>query len=211
MQNCDERWRICGDGSVCTPRLNSAAPICFTAGTTPRGERCANNLECEPGTLCFGSSGELYCLDACHQLDENVCPPDSRCEVIDSGGKGLCRPRLGASCATSADCSDDLRCSEELADELQGLLPAGYCTEAGCTTDSDCPLGGVCRTLPGPDATTEIAICMATCTTDGDCRFNQDYRCLRDSYCDQVGNPQECEAFRDGKDICFPVELVSNF
>jgi hypothetical protein len=211
MQNCEERWRICDDGSVCTPRLNSAEPICFTAGTSPRGARCETNLECEPGTLCFGSGGELYCLEACHHLDPGVCPDDARCELIDNGGKGLCRSRLGASCTTSADCSSTLTCSEELGAEFESLLRAGYCTDAECASDADCPFDGVCRTVPTAEGNTQTAICMATCATDGDCRFNQDYRCLRDGYCDETSDPEACEAFRAGEDICFPVDLVSNF
>ncbi|QDG54720.1 hypothetical protein FIV42_29440 [Persicimonas caeni] len=207
MENCTEAGRICDDGSVCTSRLASADPICFTAGTTPRGERCDTNLDCEPGTLCFGSDNEYYCLQACHELDPGVCPQDTYCDTISESGKGLCRTRVGAGCTSSADCTDTLTCSEELGDAFAGLLPGGYCTQSECSADADCPGDSVCRTFPD----TSTAICVATCATDGDCRFNADYRCLRDGYCNEVSNPEGCEAFRAGEDVCFPVALIENF
>lgn len=207
MKNCSDPGRICEDGSVCTSRLAGADPICFTAGRTPRGESCETNLDCEPGTLCFGSGQEYYCLRACHQLDQGVCPDGTYCATTSSGGKGLCRSRVGAACSTSAECADALTCSEELGDGFVGLLPAGYCTQSECARDADCPANGVCRTFPG----TSTRVCVATCTTDGDCRFNQDYRCLHDGYCHEVSNPDGCEAFRGGEDVCFPVALIDTF
>ncbi len=207
MSNCSEPGRICEDGSVCTPRLNPADPICFTGGDTATGERCQTNLDCEPGTLCFGSDSDHYCLPACHELDPGVCPDGTSCELLSSSGKGLCRSRVGATCDTGTDCAEALSCSEELGGEFSGLLPGGYCTQSGCASDSECPENSRCRTFPG----TSTPVCVATCASDGDCRFNQDYRCLRDGYCDDVGNPEGCEDFRVGEDICFPVALSSNF
>lgn len=207
MKNCSQAGRICEDGSVCTSRLAGADPICFTAGTTPKGEHCETNLDCEPGTLCVGSNEEYYCLLACHELDADVCPESTYCATISESGKGLCRSRVGAECADSSECTDALTCSEELGEEFVGLLPSGYCTDSECTSDSDCPTDSVCRTFPG----TSTPVCVTTCGTDGDCRFNQDYRCLRDGYCDEVSNPEGCEAFRDGEDVCFPVSLASEF
>ncbi len=207
MHNCADPGRICADGSVCTPRLSPSEPICFTAGTTPRGERCENNLDCVPGTLCFGTEQERYCLDACHELDPNVCPAGTHCDTGSDGGKGLCRSDLGATCASTADCGDGLDCSTDFGSPLADALPGGYCTVEDCASDADCPDSGVCRTLPGASH----PICLTTCAGDADCRFNQDYRCVDDRYCNNVDNPEGCEAFRDGENICFPVTLNANF
>ena len=207
MTNCSQPGRICEDGSVCAPAAQGNQPTCFTAGTTPQGEPCETNLDCVSGTACFGIEGEHYCLDACHELDPDVCPEGTYCETGSSGGKGLCRSIVGAGCSSSDDCLDSVICSSEIGEEFTDLLTAGYCTQPGCSDDSECPTGSVCRTVPG----TTTPICMATCASDGDCRFNQDYRCLRDSYCDEASNPEECESFRDGEDICLPVELIDGF
>lgn len=207
MKNCDEVDRICDDGSVCSPRLGAAEPICFIGGSTPRGQRCEDNLDCVPGTRCFGVNGERYCLEACHELDPGVCPEGTHCQIVSDSGKGLCRSDLGAACQADSECTGELSCSADLGAPLADMLPSGYCTAVDCTTDADCPDRGVCRTLPGSDQ----PLCMYTCGSDADCRFNQDYRCVDERYCQQVDNPDGCQAFRDGEDICFPVQLNPNF
>ncbi|MFP4596656.1 MAG: hypothetical protein ACLFVJ_00305 [Persicimonas sp.] len=205
MKNCPEPGRVCDDGSICVRRLSQASSICYTGGDTARGESCGNNLDCGSGTLCFGTDAESYCLDACHELDSQVCPEGTYCHT-DANSQPLCRSVLGARCASSDACADDLVCTEDI-DALAGLFGGGYCTVDECSDDTDCPDGGVCRSVPD----TQRAICLNRCASDGDCRFNQDYRCLSERYCAQSDRPDDCDAFRDGADVCFPEALIGGF
>jgi hypothetical protein len=190
MATCDEHWRLCADGSVCTPLRNGSA-VCFTGGAGSERDECVFNTDCAPGLLCFGTSAEAYCLSACHELDP-ACGPDQICRTR-SSGKGYCRDALGAPCEASADCAGSLGCTtEELDTGEQELFPSGYCALFDCETNSDCPGDSVCRPLGAGDSARRL--CLDVCASDADCRFHQGYRCLGAASCEGSDSPESCEA-----------------
>ena len=203
MLICDEAGRVCGDGSICTARLN-APPVCYTLGDVPEGQPCTVNLECAPGNLCFGIEPEQYCIQGCHPLDD-VCAEGEFCDATDR--KGPCRSKVGSDCEATDDCPDDLVCSSVQADPLGSTFPKGYCTTTGCSSDDDCPYDSICRTPPG----TQTAICMQTCDTESDCRFNHDYTCLGPTECSETNDRQACGDFLDSQKLCVPDAFSSAF
>jgi hypothetical protein len=203
MRICDEAGRVCDDGSICTARLN-APPVCYTLGDVPEGGTCTVNLECTPGSLCFGSEPDQYCIRGCHPLDD-ACDDGEFCDANDQ--KGPCRSIVGADCDATADCRDDLICTTAQADPLGSAFPDGYCTATGCSSDDDCPYESVCRTPPG----TETAICMQTCETESDCRFNQGYTCLGPTDCGETNDRQACGDFVGSQRLCVPDAFKTAF
>lgn len=199
MAECSQAGRICADGSVCTALLAGDRPVCYIGGSTEGGLSCETNLDCTPGTLCFGTDTEAYCLPACHR-DDPVCEAGAYCRY-GSSGKGYCRQAFGDGCSSEGFCQLGWTCSERI-DELAGVLDGGLCT-AECTSDADCEQG-VCRTVPS----TSVAVCVETCQTDGDCRFNQGWRCIDAARCQQADDPAACESLRDGQNLCLPDGLV---
>ncbi|MFK7988165.1 MAG: hypothetical protein AB8I08_19245 [Sandaracinaceae bacterium] len=82
-----------------------------------------------------------------------------------------CAPSIGDSCGSSIDCSvnGDRTCDL--------TRPGGACTIFSCEADN-CPDDAVCvRFRPDPSRLAFNA-CMRRCTQDGDCRFDDGYRCL---------------------------------
>lgn len=82
-----------------------------------------------------------------------------------------CTPSIGDSCNTAFDCSinGDRQC--DLA------RPNGACTVFSCEADT-CPDDSVCvRWRPEPSRLTFTA-CMRNCEEDGNCRFDEGYRCM---------------------------------
>lgn len=203
MRVCAEAGRVCEDGSFCTSRLN-APPVCYIGGTLTEGETCETNLHCEPGNLCFGRDGERYCDGACHPLD-NTCPNGEFCDS--TGDKGPCRSMVGAECATSADCSEELECTAEQDAPLDGTFPSGLCTVVACGSDEDCPYDSRCRTAPG----TETPICLQSCELEADCRFNQDYTCLASVECNDTSGGEACGQFLDSASLCVPDAMLDTF
>ncbi len=83
-----------------------------------------------------------------------------------------CAPEIGDGCNSSADCSVN-------GDRICDLAyPGGYCTVAGCDTDT-CPDGAVCVEWRFSPDRTAASYCMASCGGDGDCRG--DYACMQDA------------------------------
>jgi hypothetical protein len=97
-----------------------------------------------------------------------------------------CSPKIGDSCSVSTDCSAT---GDRLCDITE---PGGYCTVFNCEPDS-CPDDAACinfgTTLSvGPvpgctvaqgDSPYQRSFCMASCTSDSDCRGG--YKCLEPS------------------------------
>jgi hypothetical protein len=203
MQICSDAGRLCDDGSFCTARLN-APPICYTLGDVSEGGACTVNLECEPGSLCFGAEPEQYCIRGCHVLDD-VCQEGEFCDTRDQ--RGPCRDIVGADCESNEDCEDSLTCTATLADPLGSTFPRGYCTDTGCTSDADCPYASVCRTPPGAST----AICMQPCEFESDCRFNHDYTCLGPTECVDTNNREACGEFLGNQKLCVPDSFQTQF
>jgi hypothetical protein len=65
----------------------------------------------------------------------------------------------------------------------------GYCEYVGCSADTDCSAGAVCRVVEG------VSYCLVDCTTDTDCSFNG-MPCVEDdngaNYCDLDWGPGGC-------------------
>ena len=66
---------------------------------------------------------------------------------------------------------------------------AGYCEYVGCSADSDCIGGSVCRVVDG------TSYCLVDCQSDTDCAFNG-MPCIEDdngaNYCDLDWGPGGC-------------------
>ena len=79
---------------------------------------------------------------------------------------------LGDACAASSECGGGLYC--------EGSLPGGYCS-TDCSSDSDCPAGGLCFSLEdGGGALYQV--CLKPCSVSGDCG-RSDYVCDADGTC----------------------------
>ena len=79
---------------------------------------------------------------------------------------------VGAKVGDSCEKGDE--CPNEGFPACIQTWPDGYCTELQCVLGS-CPAGSVCvRGIRFPDAPYD-AFCLATCTSDADCR--EGYRC----------------------------------
>lgn len=94
-----------------------------------------------------------------------------------------CAPSIGDSCSSALDCSinGDRQCDS--------TRPGGACTIFGCEADT-CPDDAVCvRFRPEPSRLTFTA-CMRRCEMDGNCRFDDGYRC-------RSGEAMSCSADED--------------
>jgi hypothetical protein len=199
MSVCDDPYSLCDDGSICTPVSESVTSVCYIGGSLEQNQDCASNLECAPGLLCFGTGDQFYCRDGC-ETDTGVgCLPGEYCRGLPTGA-GICRPTLGESCATAADCpAPGLECSAELEGDWDTVYPGGYCTTA-CQTNEDCSIGSRCVGLPtGGDR-----ICLRPCEHVSDCRFNEDYRCVASENCSAEPDPELCTALTGPSAACLP-------
>jgi hypothetical protein len=206
MAHCEGPWSICEDGSVCTP-VATGEPICYTGGSLEHGGQCNSNLACGSGLLCVGLPDRPHhCLEACH-TETGGCGEHRLCRQFGDAGKGYCRHHVGRECVGGADCAGGLTCTMALGETLVRDFPDGYCTSTGCETDADCPGESVCR----PHAASGTRLCLAPCRVDADCRVGRQsgYRCLTESFCETVADPDRCRALRDGDNLCAPPALFS--
>lgn len=81
-----------------------------------------------------------------------------------------CAPRIGDGCQNSTNCSIN---GDRLCDTSQ---PGGNCTVFDCQPDR-CPDDAVCVRFNPVPARRAIVACMRRCSTDGDCRSGDGYRC----------------------------------
>lgn len=81
-----------------------------------------------------------------------------------------CSPAIGDSCSSSLDCSVQ-------GDRICDLAsPRGYCTIPNCEA-SECPDEGACIEFFSEPQRLTRTYCMRKCSSDGDCRTDQGYRC----------------------------------
>lgn len=193
MAKCTVNYDLCMDGSVCLPVMTQDASICYLGGGFAEKEACNSNLDCAPGLLCFGTSGQFFCRQAC---DEGLgaCASDDYCLRL-STGAGLCRDTVGAPCP-GAPCATGLGCSLDDPD-ISSLFPGGYCTK-DCGSDADCPGDSVCRKFPS----VAKSICVGSCSHPSDCRFNAGYDCYDATSCSDSADPTACETFFGGHRLC---------
>jgi hypothetical protein len=91
-----------------------------------------------------------------------------------------CQPDIGDSCSTNADCS---LTGDRLCDVTS---PGGYCTQFNCLPGK-CPDEAACVGFYSrlsnacddalPEQRFERSFCMKKCTSDGDCRESEGYKC----------------------------------
>ncbi len=109
------------------------------------------------------------------------------------GTLSACSPKIGDSCTVHTDCS---AAGDRLCDPT---FPGGYCTIFNCEP-SKCPSDSVCvaynvsvAAAPGcndpADNRLERTFCMASCSSDGDCRGG--YVCA--DYSNPQSNPWDAE------------------
>lgn len=192
MALCEEPGRLCEGGEVCTA-LAGGESVCYPGGTSRLGERCASSLDCPLGASCLGTASERYCMRVCHAQDPDACLTEQRCVIASTGGAGVCRDRVGSSCADDA-CPEGLTCSTAREEDAVGAaFPGATCTRFECDSDAACTNTSDCRPLLG-DAT--LRACLDRCDSDAECRFNLDMRCRGQEACDALDDPERAAACR---------------
>jgi len=84
-----------------------------------------------------------------------------------------CSPSIGDTCGVSTDCDIN---GTRICDLAQ---PGGYCTIRGCDVGT-CPDGEAsCIQFRADEPRLADSFCMAVCDSDGDCRNDEGYRCVR--------------------------------
>lgn len=90
MRQCDYdagdgvEQRLCRDGAACL--LIEGMHVCYLGGAHPIGTACADDTQCEPGTVCAPDS--LRCAQACTLGNDAPCAGLETCDPI---GGGICR------------------------------------------------------------------------------------------------------------------------
>ena len=205
MRECEALGRLCEPGGEVCVALDGgdgAAAVCYVGGFKGAGERCATNVECERGALCFGSEAAgRYCLaPACHRDTPRCERPEDRChwhKEGDASRSGWCQPPLGQSCEAQRDCEEaGLTCSIDpaLAPPLSRLYNAALCTRAWCEASGElaCPASGACLSATFYGETTRF--CARRCERDAQCRFQLGERCWREEECAARQDEQACRA-----------------
>jgi hypothetical protein len=214
MKTCDQDGELCADDSVCTAR-SQGEPVCYIGGELPAGSACNSNLQCAPGLLCAGvTDGEYYCIRACETGPDTStrCASSETC-VKTGPNRGVCRSSVGHRCAISQSCDADSLCPNNLTcltcasdtPELHDYFPGGYCSNIGCTDDTDCPGVAACRSLTDNDSP---SVCLRTCDGPADCRLDPGYTCLQPADCADTGAPADCRNFLDERGLCLPDEAA---
>lgn len=115
--------------------------ICSTAGTAEPGASCEDLSECQPGSLCIGSPGALFCRTVCEDHPDCTGGPGSRCvsEVRDGTGAA---PPAAVVCTIHCDPVDNDGCPSENACRLyaDATDPTRHLTD--CTRSGTGGAGG---------------------------------------------------------------------
>lgn len=82
-----------------------------------------------------------------------------------------CSPRIGDSCTSSTTCSIN---GDRVCDLTQ---PSGACEVFDCQADQ-CPDDAVCARFSPAEPRLSVVACMRRCTSDGDCRQGDGFRCV---------------------------------
>ncbi|MBP8805607.1 MAG: hypothetical protein KBG48_12630 [Kofleriaceae bacterium] len=149
---------------------------------------CTSDAQCGTGNLCATINDPLgaynACLPACG-TDPCVCPDGQACATSFfnaplANGDRACLPGNptavdGAACTEFAQCAVDSQCLNEPFE-----YPGGQCSRVSCTIGNDATCaGGHCVNLA--DITSGFntgTTCVDTCTTDGDCRQADGFKCV---------------------------------
>ena len=197
------------------PRRDGGLIVHHDAGAPPT---CTSTCECPQGLACLqglcktAGVGPVWCCsnkgcpidEVC--LDVNERP--GRCPTLPDAGPDAGMPDLGAGRVGSA-CDFDTDCDQGAgltcwSQNEPPFLWGGYCTVDNCTPT--CPANSVCINFAGANP---LMGCMASCTTDNDCRS--------DAYCFVIPNSTiricrpDCRddlfdcAPRDGTTFCSPM------
>jgi len=213
LPTCTVGGDPCPAGSGCVDfdvdGRDECGPSAF--GAVPLGERCTLASDCAAGDGVFCGYPDLVCTRFCEddascgsggrcvraaadetRICRRACTSDAtcgagmRCLDIDASGQKECVVEgsglspVGGACAATSGCADGLVC--------RGSAPGGVCTR-GCGAGVACPSGSRCAALDGgPD------VCLATCTTDGECRQGEGWACFDG---DDDG-AKECRPFGGG-------------
>jgi hypothetical protein len=95
-----------------------------------------------------------------------LVPAAILCAAVAAG----CAPSIGDSCSNSTNCSvnGDRQCDLS--------QPGGYCIVFDCQPDR-CPNDAVCVRFSPDEPRHSVVACMRRCSSDGDCRSGDGYRC----------------------------------
>jgi len=73
------------------------------------------------------------------------------------------RAATGAPCSSSDECEQHLDCQQDTD------LPGGYCAQAGCSSNDDCPTASVCI---------EGGLCARPCSAGAECEGKSSQQCV---------------------------------
>jgi hypothetical protein len=133
---------------------NPGGRACSTGGTTPPGEPCANNADCQAGSMCV-NTGVNLCMEFC--ADDAACnAPGGQCLItlVDSAMQTIpdavlcslnCDPITNTGCSAGGCALGQEEVSMELFTLCQG---AGAGTQGSvCADNGDCAGGYGCFDL----------------------------------------------------------------
>jgi hypothetical protein len=170
---CDPATASCGAAQTCAVDCMTQKGECVAAGSSPAGDVCTKNADCQPGTQCFAYSGTCQ-VSACLKF----CKTDSDCGA---GTGSVCQGKISCpiggttvltayhTCTFGCDprgaaitgCPAGLHCF--VVDTMDQVDCA--CTEASrtkqegevCALGVDCAPGLICNRMNG------TSICRTIC------------------------------------------------
>jgi hypothetical protein len=189
-----------GKNAVCTVTTADGRGACSGA--------CTANSNCGAGGQCitvasFGETAVSFCAKTC--TDDSQCDPELECretvdvrgvldsifELLDGGIEGLNAedtPKICQEKANTVNLANGAvgkACTASNADSVCGggtcdvtpLNPGGYCTGM-CFEDSHCGNTGGCARDALSSTFGAPGSCRVKCTTDDQCRKDEDYTCV---------------------------------
>lgn len=199
MSLCLNPGGLCASGQACIelPETNGQIAICYAGGQTPSNLPCSSNLECAAGNLCFGDDATRYCIAACDPQTSQGCEPDQVCQTGPSGAS-YCRDALGALCEETSECPPGYMCSYEFGGDLYGIYTSGACVRQ-CDASEGCPGDGRCVRA---NNNSDLLYCLDGCSSDAECRFNQQERCRDATTCSLSSDPNRCSLLTSAGPLC---------
>ena len=163
----------CDSGEYCNKRINRNQ--CLDLGTTPVGETCDNNDECQT-RKCQGSGNDRQC----------VCNVDSHC----ASGE-FCNNRVNANrCLANRSLGLEETCDKNQECRSNKCQGSGSDRECVCASDSDCPGAQYCNKRAGQNR------CLAERTLNIEDRCDKNKEC-RSNKCQGSGSDRECVCAED--------------
>jgi hypothetical protein len=156
-------------------------------------------------TRLITAAAALIFAAGCPQIvvGEYPCPDAMDCSGKPPPHMGNGETAVGGPCEASSDCDNGTCVTKALLGAL-GVdtshidIPNGMCSREGCTTDSDCGDGGVCRDGSAFGNAT-VTLCLRACANITNCRWQEGYQCwVRDYATDPQG-------------ICLPDSVVAAY